>query len=243
MTNLTFIQLPCLLLVLMLAGMDSGQAAPKTSDGGATIKKAQGIIRLLNQEKSALEAEKAAWLTEKADLESKLSGLESSVKQLKPLQTELEHYKTGLEMLRSNLEGQLSQERQRQQALLKKHNEVVTKARSIRDDNILLVKAVQEREQWIAQTVALNKGLQEVNQQLIGKYKDKGFWQQLAELEPLTGIGRVETENQAEQYRYKLKQLKVTPFEATVTQPVKVEQRTGATEPPADVNSGSEVNQ
>ncbi|BBL58468.1 hypothetical protein [Methylomonas koyamae] len=210
-----WIYVPPLCLLLLLAGIETSDAEPKAAvPGGDAIKKAQGLIRQLSQEKQALEAEKAAWLNEKAGLEAKLKSLEAAVAQLAPLQGEVARYKNGLEAVKTSLESQLSQQRQREQALVQKHNDVVAKARAIRDDNQLLVQAVQEREQWIGQCGQLNQQLRELNQKVVEQYEQKGLWQQLAELEPLTGIAKVDSQNRAEAYRYQLKQLKVTPFEA-----------------------------
>jgi chromosome segregation ATPase len=205
-----------LTLACLLAGMAGSQAEPKSNDGGAVIRKAQGIIRELSQQKMALEAEKAVWLSEKSALDAKLKSLEAAVNRLSPLQSEVERYKAGLESVRDNLEIQLAQQRQREQALLQKYNETVSKARNIRDDNTLLVQAVREREQWIEQCSGLNKQLRAVNLEVLDQYREKGLLQQLAELEPLTGIAKVQSESVAEDYRYKLQQLKITPFETNL---------------------------
>lgn len=214
LVRLTFI----VLCFGMIWGVDTATAEPKTNDGSAAIRKAQGIIRQLSQEKTALEAEKTALLTEKTAQDAKLGSLEEAVKKLQPLQGEVERYKSGLESVRNNLEAQLDQERQRQQTLLQKHNDVVAKAKEIHADNQLLIQAVQEREQWIEQCGSRNKELHTAYLDILSKYKDKGLWQQLAELDPLTGIGKVETETAVEDYRYKLKQLKITPFQTQAGQ-------------------------
>lgn len=231
------IYLPPLCLLLLLAGIETSDAEPKAAaPGGDALRKAQGLIRQLSQEKQALETEKTAWLGEKAALEGQLQTLQQQVRLLPALQEQVERYKAGLEAVRGNLEGQLAQQRQREQALVQKHNEVVAKARDIRDDNQLLVQAVQEREQWIAQCAGLNQQLRELNQKVVDGYEQKGLWQQLAELEPITGIAKVDTQNRAEEYRYQLKQLKVTPFEATVS-------RGGDSQPvvePSELQGGAE---
>ena len=192
----------------------SAWAEPKTSDGSAAVKKAQGMIRQLSQEKIALEAEKATLVTDKTALEAKLAGLEATVKRLQPLESEVEKYKTGLESVKKNLESQLSQQRQREQALQEKHRDVVGKANAIYADNQLLVQAIKEREQWVTQCNTRNKDLQTAYSEVLTQYKEKGLWQQIAELEPLTGIGKVATQTVTEEYKYKLQQLKVSPFEA-----------------------------
>lgn len=200
-------------LILLWLVAQAPLAAPKSNDGNAAIVKAQGMIRQLSQEKAALQAEKEQWLAEKASLDARLQALDAVAARLPQAQAELERYKSALEAVRGNLESQLGQERQNRQALLEKHNAVVAKAKDIHADNQLLVSAVKERETWIAQCSQQNEKLQAANLEILGHYRDKGFLQQLAELEPLTGIGQVETETTVEDYTYQLKQLKVTPFE------------------------------
>jgi len=216
-----------LLLLGLLWGSVVIAAEPKAAgDGGVAIKKAQGLIRQLSQEKTALEAEKTAWLNEKAVLEGKLKSLEDTVKKLQPLQAEVDHYKSDLETTKTHLDAQLDQERQQKQVMLKKHNDVVVKANAISADNQLLVQAVKEREQWIEQCTKTNKELQSVNQDVINKYQQKGLFQQVIELEPITGIGQIETESAVEDYKYKLQQLKITPFKGKeqVAEPAPAEQ-------------------
>jgi chromosome segregation ATPase len=206
------------LLLTLLGGSFTVSAEPKTSDGSAAIKKAQGMLRQLNQEKAALQAEKAELLKQTTEQDTQIKSLETSVKKLQPLQGEVERYKSSLENVRGSLETQLSEEKQRQQLLVQKNNEIVTKAKAIRDDNTLLVQAVQERERWIGECSHRNKDLQTAYNDMLSKYLDKGLWQQLVELDPLTGIGKVGTEAVIEEYRYKLQQLKVTPFQAPSAQ-------------------------
>jgi len=205
------------LLLGVLGLFESALAAPRASDSSAAIKKAQGIIRQLTLEKSALVAEKTTWEAEKIAKDSTLSSLEALVKKLQPLEGEVARYKSGLESVKTSLESKLGQQRQREQALQQKHTDVVTKANAIFADNQLLVQAVQEREQWITECGARNKKLQTFYFEILNKYKEKGVWEQLAELDPLTGIGKVATENVVQDYKYKLQQLKITPFKAAET--------------------------
>ncbi len=203
----------------------------KAPDAGAAMKKAQGLVRQLSQEKSALEAERNGLRNDKLQLEIKVKQLEEAVKALAPLQAEVERYKTGLETLKTNLESQLGQERENRQKLLQKHNDTVTKANAIYADNQLLVAAVKEREQWITQCSEQNNSLISLNQDIVRQYRDKSLLQQALELEPLTGIGKVETQNIAENYRYQLHQLQITPFQASQATP---EAKTDAENAPAD---------
>lgn len=201
-----------LLGFLLLAVVSDLVAEPKPADSGA-MKKAQGLIRQLSQEKTALEAEKQTWGSEKADLEAKIKTLEASVKKLSPLQLEVEQSRQELVTTKASLTQQLEQEKQQRLNLLQKHNDVVGKANAVHADNQLLVEAVKERESWISSCLAANESLRGLNQEILQKYRDKSFLQQVAELEPFTGLGAVDTEMQLEGYHFKLQQLKITPYQ------------------------------
>jgi chromosome segregation ATPase len=138
------------------------------------------------------------------------------------VQAELDRNKSAMAAVREGLENQLAQERQHRQQLTEKHTAVVSKAKAIHADNLLLVKAVQEREQWMQRCGEQVQKLRQTNLEVLQRYRDKGFMQQLAELEPFTGIGQVNTESTVEDYVYKLKQLQVTPFEISDAEPAAV---------------------
>lgn len=186
-------------------------AEPKPESAGQqAIKKIQGMVRQLTEEKKALEAEKTA-------LGEQIKKLQEEVKQTQPLQGELAHYKTQEESLRANnstLEGQIKTERDKQIDLHHKLQGIVAQAKQIQNDNLLLVSAVQERERWIKDCGNKNQALIENAKSLVVKYQDKDFWDTLAENEPLTGIGKVESQNTVETYQFKLQDLKVTDFES-----------------------------
>ncbi len=216
-----FLPLHLLVLLGLILAFPVSGVEPKTGDGGLAMKKAQGLIRQLSQDKTALEAEKAAWqaektasLQEKSALEAKLKMLTEAVRTLKPLLGEIERYKAGLESVKNAYDKQLDLDRQNQQSLVQKHNEMIGKANAIYADNQLLVQAVRERENWIEQCSAANQKLRAASVELLDKYRGKGLFQQLGELEPLTGLGQIENETTIEEYKYQLKQLQITPFKA-----------------------------
>ncbi len=195
-------------LLVCLSGATAFAAPKQESAGQQALKKAQGVVRQLTEEKQVLETEKAA-------LQEEVKKLTGVAQQLGPLQAEILLHKTQEEALRNNngiLAAQLQGEREKQQNLHQKIKDIVTQAKLIQNDNQLLVAAVKEREHWIKQCTGRNKQLLEANHALLGKYQDKGFWNKVAELEPFTGIGKVDTQNTVETYQFKLDDLKVTEF-------------------------------
>jgi len=208
-----------LLVLVWLFYVPQIYAAPKQESAGqVAFKKAQGVIRQLTEEKQALESEKTA-------LMEQVKKLESVSKQLETIKNEVKLQATQAETLRtanSALEVQLTSEREKGQSLHRKIKEIVAQAKLIENDNQLLVSAVREREKWMAQCTDKNKQLIEANHTLVGKYQKKDFWDKVAEVEPFTGIGKVETQNTVESYQFKLEDLKVTDFavEAEASQPL-----------------------
>lgn len=204
-------------LLLCMPGLINAPAihaqAPKQSNAAdQALRKAQGMLRQLGQEKAALEVEKS-------ELLQQVKNLEAEVKRLQPLQQEIDRYRAdteNLQNIRGKLESNLEKAQKRQQAQLKKQQKIIDQARQIQNDNQLLVAAVQEREQWINVCAANNVNLVEINRELLNRYQKKGFFQQLAELDLLTGIANVTSENVVESYQYRLEDLTVTRFQKAV---------------------------
>ena len=216
--------LPRLLMLLALLLPPFAQAEAPKQDAAIqqVLRKAQGALRQLSEEKAKLEADNAALQKDKAGLEEKAAKLEAQVKQLEPLPAEVERLKAAVEALKvanAGLEGQLGAGREREAKLRAKLKEIIAQAKKIQGDNHLLVEAVKEREQWISQCGEKNGGLAELQGELVRHYEDKGFLEVLRDAEPLTGIGRVQTENTVQDYRFRLQDLQTTPFEAKTENP------------------------
>jgi chromosome segregation ATPase len=192
------------------------------------LRKAQGTLRQLAQEKAQLEADNAALQKDKTAMKEQVTKLQALVKQLEPLQGELEKQKAAAEAAKTanaQLETQLNTGREREQGLHGKLQEIVAQAKKIQGDNLLLVEAVKEREQWMEQCQQKNAAMLDTNQELVKQYQNKGFWEKLSSVEPLTGIGKVKQENAAQEYRFKLQDLQATPFQSKLpqAQPAKTE--------------------
>lgn len=191
-------------------------AQPKQSDAAQqALKKAQGVLKQLGEEKAALEAEKKTLSDEKTALQSQVEKLESALKQISPLQAEVAAQKSAADSLRNSngaLSSQLSRLQANERELNKKLQETVAQAKLIQNDNQLLVSAVQERERWIGRCDEKNRDVIHAANELTTKYQNKSFLEKLSEVEPFTGIGNVEMENTVQNYQFKLEDLKVTKF-------------------------------
>jgi chromosome segregation ATPase len=229
----------------LLAFASPATAEPKSQDAAIqqVLKKAQGVVRQLTEEKAQLEAQKAALEGEKAALvneksllatqkgaveaekkalEEKAKKLEAALRPLQPLPAELQRCKAGIETLkeaRAKLETELAEGRDRERQSQRKGEELAAFAGQVREDNVLLVEAVKEREQWIAQCGQRNRDLIAAGREVVQKYRQKDFWEEAANLEPFTGIGKVKRENAAEEFRYRIEHLKNPQFQGQVQAP------------------------
>lgn len=208
-----FLKTQYLLSVLLIvwSAVSSAQAVKQSSAADQALKKAQGMLRQITEEKSALATENKA-------LQEQMTQLQAAVSQLQPLQAEVERYKTGLQTWQDahqSAQAQLGQAREAEQQLKAQMQTLIGQARAIQQDNQLLVNAVKERETWIKQCTDKNQQLIATNHEMLDQFKTKGFWEQVVANEPFTGIGHVEEEVKAETYQFKLEDLAVTDFQET----------------------------
>lgn len=210
--------LPLLLGIALWSG--TIQAEPKAQDASLkeVLRKAQGVMRQLNEDKARLETEKTALLGEKAELQQHISRLEARVHTLELVPAALERCQAGSEAaqkLNSGLQAQIDAAHENATQLKRQHHTLTEQSRALQADNQWLVDAVKEREQWIEHCTDNNRRMLELSQKQVQQHREKNLWQRMGDFEPLTGIGAVNTENAAESYRYQLHQLKVTPYESS----------------------------
>lgn len=128
-----------------------------------TLRKAQGMLRQLSQEKADLEAKNAA-------LDERVKALEARVRQLEPLEGQVKQQKLNLEALQGSnaaLQQRISGDAERLRALGERQRQLGAELEKYRRDNRLLVDAVKERGRWIEQCAGKNRSLLEVNRELL----------------------------------------------------------------------------
>lgn len=205
-------------LVLVLCVPFAAAAAPADPAIELVLRKAQALLRQLSEKKLAWEAERTKLLAEQETLKGSLARMEPMTKQL---QAELVQYRAEAERLRAEknaAEGEVGRVRSQAvqvQRALREHQQQFD---AVESDNGLLISAIEERERWIDECRSRNRKLSVIGRELLGRYEDKGLLEAFTDAEPLTGIGHVETEKVAQDYRFKLEDLKVPPPPASVTQ-------------------------
>jgi peptidoglycan hydrolase CwlO-like protein len=205
-------------------------AAPKgdgDSDIVKTLNKAQGMLRQLSQEKTALESKVAEM---QKSLDDTTAQLAAKSAENQKLQTDFKQQSASLlvqqknnqiltknnEILKGNADKLREQLAQGQELLVQARNQGAQLSGELRtslSDNELLVNAVKERTEWIQKTTDKNNQLVRSYREVLENFRNRSFLDTLAEAEPITGIASVAKENKIEEYRYKLNALKITPWQ------------------------------
>lgn len=194
-------------LALVICG---GAAAEARRDAGGddAMRKAQYMLRQLSQEKSELQVKVS-------ELQALLDETQGKLEKVTEKQEAAEASLSKSRATNSQLTDRIHSDVEKYKELLERYRETVATLNQANADNRYLVKAVQEREQWINVCRERNDGLFEANSDLLQKYKSVA----IRGSEPVTGIGRVTVENEAQEYRFKLEDLQVTRFESSVDIP------------------------
>ena len=161
--------------------------------------KAQFMLRQASNEKAELEKQLVA---QKATIDS----LEKQIAQLKKetsnKQSESSNQLNVINQLKDN--GQKLQEKMQE-----KLSADAEKYRQLTSENEKLEEKLERQSNNFSVCYDNNKKLYDINQEILGKYKDKGFFAVLSQKEPLTSIGAVKAENLIQDYQYKMDGLTV----------------------------------
>jgi chromosome segregation ATPase len=166
--------------------------------GNDALRKAQYMLRQLNQENQELKARNAE--------------LQASLDELGKKQEETGSQLDKVNDRNNRLAARISSDADKFRELMLRYRETVQTLREANQDNSYLVKAVEEREAWIDQCRSRNDGLFEANSDLLQRYGKLAG----KKSDPITGIGKVKVENEVQEYRFRLEDLQTREFKSSV---------------------------
>ena len=180
------------ILLAILAGSFLPGAAFADKALQNALAKAQFMLRQANAEKVALQKEKN-------DLQKEFDNYKKDMEQ------EVKAKERGNKKLNSQIEGV-------KEKYVELHNQFI----ELRDRYVASVKEIQvlnnnlqnEKDNFQL-CYENNQKLFDVNQEILGKYEHKGFWDVVNQSEPVLGLKQVEIENLVQDYQYKNEDLLV----------------------------------
>ncbi|NBV76163.1 MAG: hypothetical protein EBR59_09450 [Methylococcaceae bacterium] len=191
------------ILLVVSYGMPVDAQVAKQNPNSASdqaLKKAQGMLRQLSDEKNVLAKENS-------ELKVKLETLEKQIKILEPLKAEVDKLKHGFDNLKESnlgLSGQLQSSKEKLHDQDKKNtqlnSELAQLTQSLTDSQFQKQQCIDNNQQLIAE-----------GQKLQRYFAEKNLWDQVLESEPFTGISHVQVENILQEYLLKLEGFKFSP--------------------------------
>jgi chromosome segregation ATPase len=157
------------------------------------------MIRQMNAELNQLKSEKQALLTEKQKL----------TKSQKKLNKKYDRLEKKSNKNKSSMKGLISDVREKYKSEVADHNVTRDQLKAMVLDKNRILGVANRQLQAVNTCVLNNKKLYEINQAVLGKYENKGFWDSVTQAEPFSGLSQVEIENLVDDYQYQLDDLRV----------------------------------
>ena len=169
--------------------------------GGGANPQALMQLQQLANERTTLQAElsKLKGELEKASKErDSLKDAQASIAR-RSLGTEAELARAVSD--RARLEGELAQEKSRVQEVVARLRETAVTLKEVESQGETTRRSLAQREQELKACVDRNQKLYVLNEDVLRRFEDEGFWSALSRREPFTHLKRIELQNLADGYR------------------------------------------
>lgn len=175
--------------------------AAKRDPEREAMRKIQLIQKKAAEEKSVLEQEKSDLTKQLSELTSQSGGLKDEAARANRSKNAVEKELEKLRVENDNLKAKLGLTDQNLSALLKKS---AVDQETASQEKVKLESSLATRGQSLATCEKKNTALYEMNNELLARYKNKGFLDSLLQNEPFTQIESVKIESAVSDYRDKL---------------------------------------
>ncbi len=196
--------------------------AQTARSGGSGGQKAQLTQQLqqLASERTAMQAEQARMKKELEDLRKDRDALKAGqVAATQRARAETEAAIARGARDRESSEKELAQVKQRAQELIEKFRETAQTLREVETDRATAKQALGRQGQQLDACVANNAALYKLNDEVLTRFSQQGFWTHLAQAEPFTRLKRVQLENLIDGYKTRADEQKYTPVSGVQAAP------------------------
>lgn len=207
MTARTLIVAVAAAAMTLLAAVAAGQAA--RSGSGDVVPRLQATIQQLTLERNNLQTDKAKL---EGELEEAQEKVESLTDRNKELTRQLARTETSLartEQIKDVQSDRLEQARVQMEELIARFRKTATTLREVELERAGLAEDLAAEQAEFRICAEKNLRLYEINDELLKRYENKGFWAALRQKEPFTQLKRVEIENLVDEYRTEADDLQV----------------------------------
>jgi flagellar biosynthesis GTPase FlhF len=203
--------------VLVLAAVTCStplSAQTARSGGGNSGQNAQLVQQLqqLASERTSLQAEQAKLKKELDEVKKERDTLkagQASGGQRARAETEAALARSARE--RESSEKELAQVKQRTQELIDKFRETAASLREVETDRATVKDAYAQQTHELQACVKSNNALYDLNDEVLTKFENQGFWSSMAKSEPFTKLKRTQLDNLIDGYRTRADDKKYEP--------------------------------
>ncbi|HWK51319.1 MAG TPA: hypothetical protein VNR40_15600 [Steroidobacter sp.] len=194
--------------VLLACSLACVAQAQVQRSGNADARVAQQLQQL-SSEKSALQAENNKLKQELEQAKAQLQKYTAVTKDLETRNKALLAAAGKGNTASQQVEEQLERSRVQNQELVGKFRETVQALRDVEAERTTIKSQLTAKERDYKVCVDRNVGLYEINDEILDRMEDRGFWSQMTEREPFTRIQRTRLENLIDDYRYRADELRL----------------------------------
>ena len=169
--------------------------------GGGANPAVMQQLQALTTERSALQAENTRLKAEADGLRKERDALKAGQDGAARRSKSADEQVATAQRERERLEGELAQQKTRMQELVDKFRETATTLRDMEAEAAVAKQTVVQRDTEIKACVDRNHKLYELNDEVLYRLADQGFWSSLSRHEPFTRLKRTQLENLADGYR------------------------------------------
>lgn len=209
------------LALATLAAVAAGQPAlAQTSRGGSG-----GASSQIMQQYQQLSAERTALLADSARLKQELQDAKTELAAVRKERDALRGRSgAGAKELEKAIADRAAAEqgaadlRKRLETLLAKYKETIGVLEGVEGEKASLGRDLGAANRALDQCAANNVVLYDLNNEVLKRWEQEGFWSRLSKVEPLTRLKRIELENAIDEYRARTDAVKLrTPPAAAAT--------------------------
>lgn len=206
--------------ILLACSLACVAQAQVQRSGNADARVAQQLQQL-SSEKSALQSENNKLKQELEQAKAQLQKYTVVTKDLETRNKALIAAAGKGSTASQQLEEQLERSKAQNQELVGKFRETVQTLRDIESERATLKSQMAAKERDYKVCVDRNVELYQVNDEILDRMEDRGFWSQLTEREPFTRIQRTRLENLIDEYRYRADELRLEKQQQAQTAPTR----------------------
>jgi chromosome segregation ATPase len=193
--------------LLLMAGPAFAQVA---RSGGGANSQLQMQVQQLAAEKTRMEADNAKLKKDLEDAHKELDALKSAQKTIDQRAKESTVALAESKTQRASAEEQQKQLKDKMEQLIAKFRETAQSLREVEGERTAVKQSLAARDAQLKVCADRNLSLYQLNNEVLTRLENQGFWSRAAAAEPFTQLKRIQNENLVDGYKVRADDQRVT---------------------------------